>query len=265
MKEPSNHISVYQNFAYQYWQREYKTKENSKISFSMSLNLPNLISLTEDNITDPKRRQSDLVINSQPKLKPKAANFFSSKSLFDSNHVLPSNTDSSMSNEMGTPVHKPSNKSDRISRMKNFKPFIPKSHSYSTTNVNFLMNPSPFAVFPQSYTPVYIPIINLSYCPIGIPSELLSGEMKFFDENQNYGFFTIDSTGEDLFVHYDDLAKTGITKDCIKLTKIKEIKFSFRCLCYYGKYDLSYKAVDIHLLTDIKKLRTNSSNQIGIV
>ncbi len=112
-------------------------------------------------------------------------------------------------------------------------------------------------VYPQTYTPIYIPIIvqpsvhagSYPYAP-GTSSELLTGRIKFFDETQNYGFFTLDSNGSDLFVHYDDLLKSGITKDYIQMAKAMNVRFAFRCVSYYGKYNLSYKAVDIQVLHD---------------
>ncbi len=111
-------------------------------------------------------------------------------------------------------------------------------------------------VYPQSYTPIYIPIIvqpnvgasgNYGY---NSGSEMLTGRIKFFDEAQNYGFFTLDCNGSDLFVHYDDLLKSGITKDYLQVAKAMNVRFAFRCVSYYGKYNLSYKAVDIQVLHD---------------
>lgn len=39
-----------------------------------------------------------------------------------------------------------------------------------------------------------------------------TGRLKFFDEGKNYGFIIMDSDESDIFVHYDDLQKAGITK-----------------------------------------------------
>jgi cold shock CspA family protein len=36
--------------------------------------------------------------------------------------------------------------------------------------------------------------------------------MKFFDEGKNYGFIIMDADDSDIFVHYDDLQKAGISK-----------------------------------------------------
>lgn len=42
--------------------------------------------------------------------------------------------------------------------------------------------------------------------------ERFNGTLKFFDEGKSYGFIVMDSDGSDLFVHFDDLKKTGIKK-----------------------------------------------------
>jgi len=46
-----------------------------------------------------------------------------------------------------------------------------------------------------------------------------TGRLKFFDENKNYGFLIMDEDGSDIFVHYDDLAKAGVSKEFIKTAK----------------------------------------------
>lgn len=45
------------------------------------------------------------------------------------------------------------------------------------------------------------------------------GSLKFFDENKNYGFIVMDDDNRDIFVHYDDLQKAGITKEFLKSSK----------------------------------------------
>ena len=115
-------------------------------------------------------------------------------------------------------------------------------------------------VYPQAYTPIYIPIIvqqpstsrhsSYPYSAATTSNELLTGRIKFFDETQNYGFFTLDCNGSDLFVHYDDLLKSGITKEYVQKAKATGLRFAFRCVSYYGKYNLSYKAVDIQVIQD---------------
>jgi len=59
----------------------------------------------------------------------------------------------------------------------------------------------------------------------------------------------MDTDKSDIFVHYDDLAKIGITKEFLKRAKLGCIlRFSFCCLEYVGKYKKSRKAVDIEFI-----------------
>jgi cold shock CspA family protein len=48
------------------------------------------------------------------------------------------------------------------------------------------------------------------------PVKKYKGKLKFFDENKNYGFFVLDDDGSDIFVHFDDLSKAGITKERLR-------------------------------------------------
>jgi 'Cold-shock' DNA-binding domain len=81
------------------------------------------------------------------------------------------------------------------------------------------------------------------------PQEKFSGRLKFFDEMQNYGFFIMDVDGSDLFVHYEDLKKAGLTKEFLKVVKGNAyVRFTFNCVSYYGKYSLSRKAINIEYL-----------------
>jgi len=76
-----------------------------------------------------------------------------------------------------------------------------------------------------------------------------TGRLKFFDENKNYGFIIMDEDGSDIFVHYDDLQKAGISKEFLKAARMGQvIKLAFNCMKYIGKYDKSRKATDIQLL-----------------
>lgn len=77
----------------------------------------------------------------------------------------------------------------------------------------------------------------------------MTGKLKFFDENTNYGFVILDSDKSDLFIHYDDLLKGGIGKEILIRAKYNYIfHLSFIVMTYYGKHNLSHKAVDIQLL-----------------
>lgn len=72
------------------------------------------------------------------------------------------------------------------------------------------------------------------------------GTLKFFDEIKNYGFIVMDKDNSDIFVHFDDLAKAGVTKEFLKSAKQgNRIRFSFNCMSYIGKYNKSRKAIDI--------------------
>ena len=201
-------------------------------------------------------------------------------------YVPQSHRDKSSTTLSSTPTLTPTRRASQQSEdfayfMGHCKPFVPKSHAqgysstpnyyHSTPPTTAALCPKPAStaapseqsnmmtayVYPQTYTPIYIPIIvqssvptnPYSYAP-GTPSDYLTGRIKFFDETQNYGFFTLDSNGSDLFVHYDDLLKSGITKDYIQMAKAMNVKFAFRCVSYYGKYNLSYKAVDVQVLHD---------------
>ena len=68
----------------------------------------------------------------------------------------------------------------------------------------------------QSYLLSQEPLCNQRY----------KGRLKFFDQSGHYGFniflfrfIVIDGMNCDLFVHYDDLIKTGIAKE--KLANLK--------------------------------------------
>ena len=77
----------------------------------------------------------------------------------------------------------------------------------------------------------------------------VTGRLKFFNEGQAYGFIVSDIDGKDLFFHYDDMKKTNLSKQFLKDAKNRFIvRFQFKVMAYYGKYNLSKKAVDIDLL-----------------
>jgi len=88
-------------------------------------------------------------------------------------------------------------------------------------------------------------------------NDCLTGKLKFFDDAQQYGFFVLDRDGTDLFVHQDDLEKSGINID--SLQKYKDAHFSFHCMTYYGKYQLSRKAVNIKIMAKeiLRELKCN--------
>ncbi len=59
----------------------------------------------------------------------------------------------------------------------------------------------------------------------------------------------MDADDSDLFVHFDDIQKAGITKEKLKHIKMNEgymqVKFSFKVMEYFGKYRQSRKAVEL--------------------
>ncbi len=80
-------------------------------------------------------------------------------------------------------------------------------------------------------------------------SKKTTGKLKFFEENKDYGFIVVDEDKSDLFVHFEDLKKANITKDILLRAKYNyTFYFSFIIMTYYGKYNLSNKAVDLQLL-----------------
>lgn len=131
-------------------------------------------------------------------------------------------------------------------------------NSYQTAPMQFGMPPGmyPNAQPGQAYVPIYIPVMMQpqmypSYTEQAmqpLTGDALTGRIKFFDNTQNYGFFVLDCDGSDLFVHYDDFLKSGITRDYIQMAKAMNTRFGFRRVSYYGKYNLSSKAVDIQIL-----------------
>ncbi len=77
----------------------------------------------------------------------------------------------------------------------------------------------------------------------------VTGRLKFFNEGQAYGFIVSDIDGKDLFFHFDDMKKTNLSKQFLKDAKNRFIvRFQFKVMAYYGKYNLSKKAVDIDLV-----------------
>lgn len=79
--------------------------------------------------------------------------------------------------------------------------------------------------------------------------ERYNGRLKFFDENKKYGFIVMDEDGSDIFVHYDDLIKAGITKDLLRTARMGNVlRLTFGCMAYIGKYNRSRKAIDIQFL-----------------
>lgn len=82
------------------------------------------------------------------------------------------------------------------------------------------------------------------------------GTLKFFDEKNNFGFFIKEDDQSEIFVHFDDLEKAGVTKDEIKesLENKTKLCFEFNCMKYVGRYKESKKAVDIVQISEKSSL-----------
>lgn len=96
---------------------------------------------------------------------------------------------------------------------------------------------------------------SIASSPSGIVlSTQNSGRLKFFDEVQNYGFLVVDGDESDLFVHYDDLKVSKLSRDILRQAKTNYfLQFSFDIVKYTGKYKESRKAVNLKLIK-IEKL-----------
>ena len=127
---------------------------------------------------------------------------------------------------------------------------VPVQPLSPSKNNHFKTNPPPM----QNYYP---PASN-NFTPQTPPLEdsnekRYTGRLKFFDDAKNYGFIIMDSDESDIFVHYDDLQKAGITKEIIKSVKNDmyiQIRFSFKVMEYFGKYKKSRKAVELIIIDD---------------
>lgn len=93
-------------------------------------------------------------------------------------------------------------------------------HSISPSKANsYKLGSSPVQPIPNYYTPTSYPQNGPSPAPDANDNKRYTGRLKFFDDGKNYGFIIMDSDESDIFVHYDDLQKAGITKEVIKALK----------------------------------------------
>lgn len=81
-----------------------------------------------------------------------------------------------------------------------------------------------------------------------------TGEIKFFNVKNKYGFILQDDTKKDVFFHYEDIKKTKISKKMLKKAW-DELLFtvSYQVKAYSGKKDASTKAVNIKVLSSIPR------------
>jgi hypothetical protein len=77
----------------------------------------------------------------------------------------------------------------------------------------------------------------------------VTGTLKFFFENEAYGFLVGDQDGKDVFFHFDDMKDTRLSRDeLITARETCVIRFAYNKLAYFGRYGLSMKAINIELM-----------------
>ena len=77
----------------------------------------------------------------------------------------------------------------------------------------------------------------------------VTGTLKFFFENENYGFLLGDTDGKDVFFHLDDMKEANVSRDQLISSKETYImRFAYNKLAYFGKYGLSMKAINLEFV-----------------
>jgi cold shock CspA family protein len=77
------------------------------------------------------------------------------------------------------------------------------------------------------------------------------GRLKFFNEDNNYGFITIEDTEEDVFVYHDELAKANLSGKDFRVVKDgKKLRVRFQVVSYIGRKGKSKKAVDLKVIEE---------------
>ena len=128
-----------------------------------------------------------------------------------------------------------------LSKLLNFEKF-PKSMLYSDKKP--LMEKDVFS--PYKKKTKKIPLI------LGQSKERYLGEIVFYNKLKKYGFIRADLLNSDVFFHDDDIINYGVNAKKTKefLTSCfdgNEIKVSFECMIYVGKYEKSLKAINIKI------------------
>jgi len=240
MKKKKSVPILYQNFEFQYW----KTEKSIRSKSGVSTELPKIALIEEEpnellgQSEEKPQAKGEL---SSPMIKSQIMSFFPS-------------------------LNSPSKDSDKKQGLSKSEETLPSkiqqynnpfAYAPSINQQQYAQAYYPNYAYQQGYTPIYVPVMfqpmpTITPYPTQDKSSgpVLTGRLKFFEESQNYGFFILDSDNSDLFVHYDELLRAGLTKDLIRLAKVNGTRFSFRSMKYYGKYDLSQKAVDVHILQD---------------
>lgn len=81
--------------------------------------------------------------------------------------------------------------------------------------------------------------------------EVNRGHLKFFNDEQSYGFITLEETGEDIFVYLDELTKAGLSSKDFKVTKDgKKVRVRFYVVSYIGKNGKSKKVIDLKVIDE---------------
>jgi len=85
--------------------------------------------------------------------------------------------------------------------------------------------------------------------PVNPEQMKVTGTLKFFYENSDYGFLVGHTDNKDVFFHLDDMKETRLTKEQFMNAKDNyTIRFAYNKLAYFGKYGLSMKAINIELV-----------------
>lgn len=243
IKKTKPRVAVYQNIEYQLWKQE----KSSQVKIAHSSELPQ-INLIDEDASSPingethitRRKESDNCLGT-PAIKNQIRSYFPS---FSSSSKQDSSNSRIMANDSSEEVG-----NIYQGNSCQFPPGL-------NTNPQFMPYANPYQYQP-AYAPMYIPVFLqpvpsiMPFAPIPEQNgKLQTGRLKFFDDAQNYGFFVLDSDGSDLFVHYDELLRAGLTKDTIRQAKVTGVKFAFQRMSYYGKYNLSHKAIDVHIMQE---------------
>ena len=101
---------------------------------------------------------------------------------------------------------------------------------------------------PPSYVPPSSSISEpLAGPPISSAGSYVTGRLKYFKENDNYGFIVSDLDGENIFFHYSEMKSQSLSKMFLAQAKNHIIRLTFQIVKYIGKYKLSKKAVNIYV------------------
>lgn len=89
------------------------------------------------------------------------------------------------------------------------------------------------------------PSTSMNLFPTG---SQVTGRLKYFKEDGDYGFIVSDLDGENIFFHYSEMKSQSLSKDFLSQAKSKYIiRVVFQIVKYIGKYKLSKKAVNIYV------------------